>query len=61
MHLEVDEIHEELVDLGDPVAPIEGRDGEGGGREGSNSGLGLNNDVEGGGLSKLHYNNNVIR
>ena len=49
VHLEADEIREELVDLGDPVAPVKCRDGEGGGREGGNGGLGLNDDVEGGG------------
>ena len=49
VRLEADEIHEELVDLGDPIAPIEHGDGEGGGREGGNGGLGLDDDVEGGG------------
>ena len=49
VRLEADEIHEELVDLGDPIAPIEGRDGEGGGGEGSNGGLSGGDDIEGGG------------
>ena len=49
VHLEADEICEELVDLGDPVAPIERRDGEGGGGKGGDGGLGLDDDVEGGG------------
>ena len=49
VHLEVDEIHEEFVDLGDPITPIEGRDGEGGSGEGSDGGLGGGDDVEGGG------------
>ena len=49
VHLEADEIREELVDLGDPVAPVERGDGEGGGREGGNGGLSLEDDVEGGG------------
>ena len=49
VRLEADEICEELVDLGDPIAPVEGRDGEGGGGEGGDGGLGDQNDVEGGG------------
>ena len=49
MHLEVDEICEELVDLGDPVTPVKHQDGEGGSGEGGDGGLGLNDDVEGGG------------
>ena len=49
MHLEADEICEELVDLSDPVTPIECQDGEGGSGEGSNGSLSLNGDVEGGG------------
>ena len=49
MHLEADEICKEFVDLGDPIVPIEGQDGEGDIGEGSNGGLGLNDDVEGGG------------
>ena len=49
MRLEVDEIHEEFVDLGDPVVPIECRDGEGVGGEGGDGGLSLDDDVEGGG------------
>ena len=48
VRLEADEIHEELVDLGDPVASIERRDGEGGGGKGGDGGLGLDDDVEGG-------------
>ena len=34
VRLEVDEIHEEFVDLGDPITPVECGDGEGGGGEG---------------------------
>ena len=49
MHLEADEICKELVDLGDPVVPVKGQDGEGSGREGGNGSLGLDNDVKGGG------------
>ena len=49
MHLEADEICEEFVDLGDPVASVERRDGEGSSRKGSDGGLSLNDDVEGGG------------
>ena len=47
--LEADEICEEFVDLGDPVASIEHGDREGGGRKGSDGGLGLDDDVEGSG------------
>ena len=49
VRLEADEIHEELVDLSDPIVPVEGRYGEGSGGEGGNGGLSLNDDVEGGG------------
>ena len=49
VHLEADEIHEEFVDLGDPVMPVECGDGEGGGGEGGNGGLGLDDNVERGG------------
>ena len=49
VHLEVDEICKEFVDLSDPIMAIKRRDGEGGGREGGDGGLGLNDDVEGGG------------
>ena len=49
MRLEADEIREEFVDLGDPVAPIEGRYREGSGREGSDGSLSLDDDIEGGG------------
>ena len=49
MCLEADEICEELVDLGDPIASVECRDGEGGGGKGGDGGLGLDDDVEGGG------------
>ena len=49
MHLEADEICEEFVDLGDPVASVERRDGEGSGGKGGDGGLGLDDDVEGGG------------
>ena len=49
VHLEADEIRKELVDLGDPIASIERGDGEGGGRKGGDGGLGLDDDVEGGG------------
>ena len=41
VRLEVDEIREELVDLGDPVTPVECGDGEGSGGEGGNGSLGL--------------------
>ena len=47
--LEADEIREELVDLCDLVAPVECRDGEGGGGEGGDGSLGRGDDVEGGG------------
>ena len=49
VRLEVDEICEEFVDLGDPIASVECRDGEGGSGEGGDGGLGLDDDVEGGG------------
>ena len=49
VHLEADEIHEEFVDLGDPVVSIECSDGEGGGGKGSDGGLGLEDNIEGGG------------
>ena len=49
VRLETDEIREELVDLGDPVASVERGDGEGGGGKGGDGGLGLDDDVEGGG------------
>ena len=49
VRLEVDEIREELVDLCDPVAPVECRDGEGSGGEGGDGGLSRGDDVEGGG------------
>ena len=49
MHLEADEIREEFVDLGDPVAPVEHGDREGSGGKGSDGGLGLDDDIEGGG------------
>ena len=49
VRLKADEICEELVDLGDPVTSVERGDREGGGRKGSNGGLGLDDDVEGGG------------
>ena len=45
--LEADEIREELVDLGDPIASVKCGDREGGGRKGGNGGLGLDDDVEG--------------
>ena len=53
VHLEADEICEEFVDLGDPIAPVEGRDGEGGSGEGGDGGLGDSNDVEGVGHSEV--------
>ena len=40
VHLEADEIHEEFVDLGDPVVPVECRDREGSSREGGNGKIG---------------------
>ena len=49
MHLEADEICEELVDLCDPIMSVECRDGEGSGGEGGDGGLSLDDDVEGGG------------
>ena len=49
MHLEADEICEEFVDLGDPIVAIECIDREGGGREGGNGSLSLDDDIEGGG------------
>ena len=49
VRLEADEIHEEFVDLGDPIASVECRDGEGSGGKGGNGSLGLDDDVEGGG------------
>ena len=49
VRLEADEVREELVDLGDPVASVERGDGEGSGGKGSDGGLGLDDDVEGGG------------
>ena len=49
VRLEVDEICEELVDLGDPIVSVERGDGEGGSGKGGDGGLGLNDDVEGGG------------
>ena len=49
VRLEADEIHEEFVDLGDPIAPVECGDGEGGSREGGDGGLSLDDDVERGG------------
>ena len=49
VHLEVDEICEEFVDLGDPIMSIECVDEEGGSRKGSNGSLSLGDDVEGGG------------
>ena len=48
VRLEADEIHEEFVDLGDPVVSVECGDGEGGGGKGGDGGLGLNDDVKGG-------------
>ena len=49
VRLEADEIREEFVDLGDPVASVERRDGEGSSGKGGDGGLGLNDDVEGSG------------
>ena len=49
VRLEVDEIREEFVDLSDPVAPVEGQDGEGGCGEGGDGGLGRGDDVKWGG------------
>ena len=49
VRLEADEICEELVDLSDPIASVERGDGEGGGGKGGDGGLGLDDDVEGGG------------
>ena len=48
VHLEADEIREELVDLGNPVASVEWGDGEGGSGKGGDGGLGLDDDVKGG-------------
>ena len=49
MRLEADEIREEFMDLGDPIASVERGNGEGGSGEGGNGGLSLDDDVEGGG------------
>ena len=49
VHLEADEIREELVDLGDPVVSVKCGDGEGGGGKGGDGGLGLDDNIEGGG------------
>ena len=49
MHLEVDEMCEELVDLGNPVLAIKCVDEEGSSRKGGNGGLSLDDDIEGGG------------
>ena len=49
VRLEADEIREEFVDLGNPIASVERGDGEGGSGEGGDGGLGLDDDVEGGG------------
>ena len=49
MHLEADEIHEEFVDLSNPITPIKCVDGEGSSGEGSNGGLSPDDDIEGGG------------
>ena len=49
VRLEADEICEELVDLCDPVASVKRGDGEGGGGKGGDGGLGLDDNVEGGG------------
>ena len=49
VRLEADEIREEFVDLGDPVASVERGDGEGGGGKGGDGGLGLDDDIERGG------------
>ena len=51
VRLEADEIREEFVDLGDPIAPVKCRDREGGGGEGGDGGLSDRDDVEGGGHS----------
>ena len=53
VRLEVDEIHKEFMDLGDPIVPIECGDREGGGGEGGDGGLGDRDDVEGGGHSEV--------
>ena len=49
VHLEADEIREEFVDLSNPIASVERGDGEGGGGKGGDGGLGLDDDVKGGG------------
>ena len=49
VHLEADEICEEFVDLGNPVTSVERGDREGSGGEGGDGGLGLDDDVKGGG------------
>ena len=51
VRLEADEIHEELVDLGDPITSVKCGDREGGGRKGGDGSLGLDDDVKGGGHS----------
>ena len=52
VRLEADEIRE-FVDLGDPIMPVEGCNGEGGSGEGSDAGLSHSDDVEGGGHGKV--------
>ena len=49
VHLEADEICEEFVDLGNPVASIECGDREGSSGKGGDGSLGLDDNVEGGG------------
>ena len=51
VRLEADEIREELVDLGDPIASVKRGDREGGGGKGGDGSLGLDDDVKGGGHS----------
>ena len=53
VRLEADEIREEFMDLGDPVAPVECRDREGGGGEGGDGGLGRGDDVKGAGHGEV--------
>ena len=51
--LEVDEICEEFVDLGDPIVPVECGDREGSSGEGGDGGLSLDDDVKGRGHGNM--------
>ena len=49
MHLEVDEVHKEFVDLSNPIMSVEHINGEGTGGKGGDGGLGLSDNIEEGG------------